>query len=483
MPIDLTKSLAWKQASAEELKLLENLQGNILKGHGRHFTANLFLKFGADKAVSRRLLRELANYHLTSAHRQLLDAEKFKKEKDGGGAFCHLALSFAGYKALGLQAKAPQDGDFTKGMSHKDSLHDLSDPPVAKWDPEFPAEPHAMLLCAHDSESETAALAREMRKLAEEAGCSVWIQHGKALFNAKRDGIEHFGYVDGRSQPLMLEEDIDEEAAKAGIANWNPTFGLDIALIEDPGVVDKDHPKESCGSFFVFRKLEQNVQEFKHREQLIADAMHLKGEARELVGALLVGRFENGTPVTMAGEAVDREPLNDFNYEGDSGTRCPLHAHIRKTNPRGTGGQEKEPQERKHLMPRRGIPYEDVKRKVHPNELAEADTLDEFKASVLPNLPTGGVGLLFMAYNASIGLQFKVAQQAWANDTGFPKKPPGPHGIDPVIGQGPNKPGDQKLPSKWDDPTAPTPHSFSGHVTMKGGEYFFSPSLRFLKTM
>jgi hypothetical protein len=39
MPINISVPLAWTKADPDELKLLQNLQGNILKGHGRDFTS------------------------------------------------------------------------------------------------------------------------------------------------------------------------------------------------------------------------------------------------------------------------------------------------------------------------------------------------------------------------------------------------------------------------------------------------------------
>ena len=38
----------------------------------------------------------------------------------------------------------------------------------------------------------------------------------------------------------------------------------------------------------------------------------------------------------------------------------------------------------------------------------------------LSTKPTGGVGLLFMAFNASIAEQFEFVQQAWLNNPWFP---------------------------------------------------------------
>jgi Dyp-type peroxidase family len=483
MAVNLNAPLAWTRANAEEQRMLQALQGNILKGHGRGFTANIFFQFDPSRPVeSKRLLRELANYHLTPAYRQLLDTEAFKETGEGGGAFAHLALSAKGYHALGLAACAPTDADFQGGMKSAASVAALADPPVATWEAPFQQDLHALLLAADETESRTAALARTLEALIADAGGTVvLVQHGKALHNSAGFGIENFGYVDGRSQPLLLQEDIDEESRSAGLLRWDPAFALDTALVQDPGANDPD----SFGSYFVFRKLEQDVRGFKRREQEIADVLGLAGEDRELAGAMIVGRFEDGTPVTLSDEARGEEPPNDFDYTGDPGRRCPFHAHIRKANPRGSGGGEPEIAERLHLMPRRGIPYEDVKRTIHPDELPEGDTLEEFDDEVAPLLPTGGVGLLFMAYNHRIAQQFKFTQQSWVNNTGFPVVPPGPHGIDPVIGQGPPNPGDQKLPKEWDNPAAGTANNvtFAGFVKMRGGEYFFSPSLTFLKNL
>jgi len=475
----LTAPLKWTAANQNELKMLQNLQGNILKGHGRNFTANIFFAFGAEKTPeARRLLRELANYHLTSAHRQLTDTQRFKKTGLGGGDFCHLALSFGGYAALGLTDKAPDDADFRAGMKDPSSLDALQDE-IQKWEDEFTADIHAVLLAASETEAGAAALAARLRKQLIDAGCEIiHIQTGKAVFNAAGEGIEHFGYVDGRSQPLMLVEDIEAEA-EAGLSRWDPAFPLNTALVKDPGVDDS----LSFGSYFIFRKLEQRVRDFKTREQEIADRLQLAGEARELAGAMLVGRFEDGTPVTLSDEPRGLKPPNDFNYDGDPGSRCPFHGHIRKTNPRGTGGAEPEANERQHLMARRGIPFEDVKRPVHPSELPEIEDMAGFDRDVKPGLPEYGVGLLFMAYNADIGRQFKFTQKNWVNNAGFPFQPNGPHGMDPVIGQGPIAPNVQKLPKQWDrlDQGTEQDVDFGGFVIMRGGEYFFSPSLSFLK--
>lgn len=87
-----------------------------------------------------------------------------------------------------------------------------------------------------------------------------------------------------------------------------------------------------------------------------------------------------------------------------------------------------------------------------------------------------------MAFNSSL-TQFVFTQKSWANDLAFP---PANVGIDPIIGQGlvtgtTPKP---KWHETWDEP-ASTNHTFDFHgfVKMRGGEYFFAPSLSFLKSL
>lgn len=476
MPIDLTKPLAWKKANHDQQKMLRALQGNILKGHGRPATINIFFKIDAGKEhAMRAALRAIANYHAISAYQQLLETEKFKETGESGNPFVAVFLSATGYAALGVPAAAiPGDSSFNAGMK----AADLGDAPVASWDAQFQLQIDGMVLVGSENDTALRLKRDEVAALLAKGGATiVKEQAGRALFNKKNNGIEHFGYVDGRSQPMMLVEDVERESQDAGISQWDPQSTLDVALVPDPGAADG----VSFGSYFIFRKLDQDVRGFKRREQELATALELTRDERELAGALVVGRFEDGTPVTMSDKSRDKNPPNDFNYNADPGARCPFHGHIRKANPRGSGGFEPPADEKKHLMARRGIPYEDVPRLVHPSDIPESDSVEEFDDVVAPLLPTSDVGLLFMAYNRDLSVQFEFTQNRWANNTGFPAAP-APPGLDPVIGQGLQ--GDQPWPKVWDDTTAGTKDfSFQNFVKMRGGEYFFAPSLNFLRTL
>ena len=61
---DLSRTLSWTRAlqalaadDAATLAMLSDLQGNILKGHGRDHTANVFLTFKSGAAAAERGLR------------------------------------------------------------------------------------------------------------------------------------------------------------------------------------------------------------------------------------------------------------------------------------------------------------------------------------------------------------------------------------------------------------------------------------------
>lgn len=479
MAIDLTKPLAWKSATHEEQAMLRDLQGNILKGHGRPETTNIFFRFDPTKQqASRRALREIANFHVTSAHQQLVDTQAFHDRGASGGTFVAAMLSFTGYVAIGRQASAPAgEPQFVKGMRDAASVAAVKDPATSTWEPHFAQQIDGMVLIGDMDRNRVRLKRDEIVGLLETAGATlVHEQKGSAIKDRNNNGIEHFGYVDGRSQPLLLVEDIDKESRDAGVSRWDPQFGLGAALVQEPAAPTGG---VAFGSYFIFRKLEQNVRAFKRREQELATALGLTtGETRELAGAMAVGRFEDGTPVTLSDEGRNANPPNDFNYSGDGGTRCPLHAHIRKVNPRGSGPGGLA-DERTHIMPRRGIPFEDTTRAVHPSDLPGSDTVAAFDANVGPKLPTGGVGLLFMAYNSSLTKQFVFTQASWADAAGFPVANAG---LDPVIGQGSGAPA-QTWHKQWDEPGGATvSFDFHGFVAMRGGEYF-APSLAFLKSL
>jgi hypothetical protein len=154
-----------------------------------------------------------------------------------------------------------------------------------------------------------------------------------------------------------------------------------------------------------------------------------------------------------------------FDYTQDvEGGRCPLGAHIRRTNPRtaleyGKTLAFEAPSalsNRRRLL-RRGLPYGDSTKRT-----------DE-----------GDHGILFMALNASLRRQFEFVQQQWlnyGNDFRLANE------RDALTGNHPPEGGSAVLQS---DPKDPAPPFFCSKlprfVETRGGDYFFVPSLTALR--
>lgn len=312
------------------------------------------------------------------------------------------------------------------------------------------------------------------------------VELGRALRDDKDRGVEHFGFVDGRSQPLYLKSDFKYDRKgnrigdrEAGIDFWDPFESLERVLVADP--ILRNSP--NCfGSYLVFRKLEQDVRSFRKREEELADRLGLIGEARARAGAMAIGRFRDGTPLAVSGHNGHQpEQENNFAYnhlpngrDDTQGHCCPLQAHIRKVNPRGDRAMDLKtgaaPIERQHRVARRGISYGE--RVPHPGR---PETLDE--------LPSSGVGLLFMCFQANIPIQFAFLQKDWCNNPHLETERVSKEtGIDPVIGQA----SVSTAVPLWSRQYQQEPSDrfeFSGFVRMKGGEFFFAPSIPFFQML
>lgn len=487
MPIDL-QATSLDPTDPQYAAFLAHLPGNILKGHGRPHTRNLFFRFADPKAVEEN--REafgslLQTFPPTSMAEQLEQRRIMKEGGTSEASFVTVLLSSEGYQGLGfereelaakfnepdVQFPLPVSARFVAG--HKESAPRLGDV-IGQWDEAFRENEKAPAILLILANASPAKLDELIQLNAFPAGLELTTKiEGRGWKNGDGNDVEHFGYVDGRSQPLFLKEDLEQEEKNF----FDPSAALSLALIPDP--LAPEGAEDCFGSYFVFRKLEQNVRGFKAREAAneldsLATALNLRGEDREIAGAYVVGRFENGVPVvTSPDDTPATKAINDFNYDGDvNATKCPFHAHIRKMNPRGETkkfGQTDEAkeqiiqQERSHRIVRRGIPY--GVREQHP---ASGEFLDQ---------PEGGVGLLFMCYQASIANQFAFMQQAWANNQNFIEAAAG---LDPVIGQDPRQASfPQEVPVKYGEANK-IRYEFSGFVKNRGGEFFFAPSLPFL---
>ena len=211
----------------------------------------------------------------------------------------------------------------------------------------------------------------------------------------------------------------------------------------------------------MFRKLKQRVPEFRAylTRQRPGDE-----EAQLKLAAEFVGRWPNGAPLVLAPDREigvgprPKETINDFLYAADDprGRRCPLGAHARRTNPRDTGGRD---QVRRHRILRRSISYGG------------------------PLLPPGSEGdgrkrgLLFIALNARLDLQFELIQDRWINAGEIL----GQAGLNrcPLTGANHERASDAFLEAGAVAPVAELPR----FVVTRGGDYFFAPGIDALIAM
>ena len=215
--------------------------------------------------------------------------------------------------------------------------------------------------------------------------------------------VEHFGFGDGSGQPDIEATKTPHDANRIFLgevvcghdnaADFEPDSGC--PHLESLAAQRQAWLRNS--SFLVVRKYRQ----FVHRLELaVKDTAfnmfaELKGSPaiyKEDVYAKLMGRQRDGTPL------VPGNGLNVFDYSDDTqGSLCPLHAHIRLAHPRAL----KDTAARLPRLMRRSMSY-------GPAHAPDVDDDEDDR------------GLVFMAYNASIGEQFEVVQKwlAGGNSTG-----------------------------------------------------------------
>ncbi len=458
--------------------LLNNLQANILISHGRDYARLMFLRFVDDAPAARTWIQARLAPMVTTARQHYDQVAAWRAKRQDGGTVRGFFLSAKGYEFLDFKTDGFKSKAYRKGMKNQGSSaieHVLGatdkDPKPSTWDAPYQQEIHALITIADDKPDRLNAAVESMNALLSGVAEVLRIEEGITLrWNAPEGEagapIEHFGYVDGVSNPLFTKEDITSGHREGHRYNAAPMAQL---LVTDPLTKTAD----AYGTYFVFRKLRQNVLLFETQIRALSLALHV---SEDLAGAMVVGRFKDGTPLTTANapQGVARLIPNTFDYAKDEdGLKCPFHAHIRKLNPRdGTPLRSHEKNDTTRIT-RRGIPYG----KPTPGLDATVEGDPDRAADR---------GLLFMCCQASVDDQFEFLQQSWADNPHFPKSivpillPD--TGDDPLIGQDAGEP--QHWPKSWGDKKAGTKtFNFESAVTLRGGEYFFAPSLPFLRSL
>ena len=337
------------------------------------------------------------------------------------------------------------------------------------------------------------------------------------LGTADLDGVEPFGFTDGISQPEIdwaQTRDVNEPQLDytnvvalgeflLGYRNEYDKYTTRPLIDPDPvnrrllNAIDAPEKKDvgRNGTYLVLRQLEQDVRGFWHfaRKQTGGD----EGAAERLAEAF-VGRTRQGSPLVRSqekpipgvGSDADDVCLNQFTFAKDpAGTRCPFGAHIHRANPRNTDypgrptGLEKlitmagfgpngfrddlMSPVRFHRILRRGREYGPG---LAPYDADEPAPPDDPKR-----------GLQFVCLNANISRQFEFLQNAWINSSKF-------SGLtgesDPLLGNREPLAGCLVTNGFTQPRKDGAPEHRAGlpqFVTVKGGAYFFLPSLSALR--
>ncbi len=503
---------------------LADIQGNILQDFvsGYPKARFVFLRVGAAQA-GRDFVLDYRARVTTALRWGDSDAYAGDIQAVKPKVAINLAISYTGFVALGLPTRtlAGMPPEFMDGMrARADILGDDcrgSRNCLTNWDAVWKERADILVglnalldpatgKAVPELETETAYL----KSLCDKYGLTVMAGHGtdgaawqdgsallvenKATY--KPVPREHFGFIDGISNPVFEGQfgDADSDQMMA-IGNgkilakpsgqspepdsrWaplatgefllgHPDEAQEIAATAAPGEVMRN------GTFLVYRKLHENVGSFaaftdRAAQGYATTANVPLGDARETLMAKMAGRWSDGVSVAVAPtiaewrafnakfSGTDRDrPLVDFVYGADpEGLKCPVTSHMRRTNPRDSFEGKSALNNRRRIL-RRGIPYGET-------------TPDD----------TGEHGIIFIALCASLSRQFEFVQQQWLN-----------YGLDanagndtcPLVG---NRDGDAKfiVPVDPDGDAAPFIASdIPQFVEMRGGDYFFLPSMTALR--
>ena len=444
---------------------LTDIQGNILRGYRLPFARYIFLNLtGGDKAKA--FLAEIIP-HVTNS--EVWIDEKPKSTLNIG--LSRTALAALDVPLASINSFPPE---FLDGMAKRaKALGDIGDSAPEHWDDFWANRVDVWVsinaLSAEDREGKFQVIQKAITH--SQGAKIVGTQDTEALIiDGAPSPKEHFGYTDGLAQPDFQGShafNTPGDGKIAGKGKWkdlkNGEFllGYPNEALED-GELPAPAELAKNGTFMVYRKLEQNVQGFR-------DYVDEWGEkypgGKEKLMAKFIGRWRDGTPLALSPDkmnpdlAADHNRNNNFTYGDDpEGLKCPIGAHVRRANPRDELLYHGKLPSRRRIL-RRGMPY--------GNYTPEGQPVDEQER-----------GIIFMAINANISRQFEFVQQQWINygndfHAGEDK--------DPVLGNR-EKPGRFVIPGDKQNPPFICA-DMQSFVTLKGGDYFFLPSLTALQML
>lgn len=336
----------------------------------------------------------------------------------------------------------------------------------------------------------------------------------ESLTTSDLAGVEPFGFADGISQPMP---DWNRERSPRGdqleygnlislgefLLGYSNEYGkytdrplLDtnpnsssLPIAEDtPG----KHDLGRNGTYLVLRHLQQDVRGFW---RFLDAQTGSQPKARQALAEAIVGRKMNGksllplTGTTIVGIDDKSAPQNQFTYDlDDEGIKCPFGAHIRRANPRNADlpGNPTNGLSRLLETLARGAKKfrEDVKASTRFHRILRRGR--EYGSGLSPEQAigdapdTGEHGIHFIAIVANISRQFEFVQNAWLMNSKFDGMT---EESDPLLGNRESISGCPYTNSFSIPRESGLPHTVTNmpqFVTVRGGAYFFLPSLKAL---
>ncbi|HTN22500.1 MAG TPA: Dyp-type peroxidase [Solirubrobacteraceae bacterium] len=443
---------------------LADIQGDILRAYGNDYdcTSYAFVHIDCGAEQAREWFAGLID-HVTTAE------EWPAGEKPD--TTLNVAVTAAGLRALGVseQVVGSFSHEFKDGMANRSALlGDVGPSDPKSWEPGLGSgEAHVLLtINAKEVADHQRALAKMRAAMDAAGGLRIVHQKDTALLDGSR---EHFGYADGFAQPA-IEGTSDDKARGGGVplkdGKWRALAPGEFILgypDEDTRVDPKRRlpnapadPLGKSGTYMVWRKLYQDVALWR-RTMRDAAKLYADGDEHKL-SAKAVGRWANGAPLEHYPDKAPDEydpktarDVNDFRYDKDlEGMKCPVGAHIRRSNPRDALGFEGHLSFR-HRMIRRGMPYGEP--------LREGSVTDD----------GADRGLVFVSFQASISRQFEGVQVQWLNAGNIFGLG---HDKDFILG---DPIGTGKMTIQGRPPFFLTPQEV--FVRTRGGEYLFVPGM------
>ena len=445
-----------------------DVQANIMKGHGREFGRYLMVRLGESQqrdAGSRHDLRvwlsSLAREVVTSAQIQGKQTKLWREAPSEGpkpdsGTIVVIGVTSHGYQVLGIQQEnQPEDFEFRVGLrdfrpgSGDYNVHPTPwDPGQVHWDPGYREPIDLLIHLADDNQERLSERALDVKRRIAGVGEVVADERGGRRIHQGVDSenlIEHFGFVDGISNLEAGPKAKDQKPSNRKYWPKNSSaVPLTFLFAKEPALPGVPPTYPSYGSFGAFMKLEQDVHRFREKSAELGGMLGICPHEAE---GLAVGRHQTGRPLV----AAVGEDFNDFNFSGDGDQQCPYHSHVRRMNAR---------RDSPFSLARRGMNYGPEREDLHPG--------------VKQTPPGRGSGLLFLSYQSEIR-RFSSRM--------FAALEPRQGGVDALIGRTRTDATNhqtQEWKTKGGDPV---PFEMANFVTPRGGEYFFFPSLSFFRNL